>query len=62
MAVAQTIWVLQWDRYTSIAKSQDAPVEFWTEYKAIAVPRDRQITEVEITKLKALMARYHLDL
>jgi hypothetical protein len=62
MATTQTLWVLQWERYTSIAKSQDAPPEFWTEYRKITVPADGQITEVEIQKLKTLMARFKLDL
>jgi hypothetical protein len=62
MATTQTMWVLQWDRYTSIAQAQDAPPEFWTEYKKIVLPADGQITEVEIQQLKSLMARYKLGL
>jgi hypothetical protein len=62
MAVTQTIWVLQWDRYTSIAKSQDAPPEFWVEYKKIALPSDGQITEYHIKQLKALMLTFKLAL
>ena len=62
MAIFQTIWVLQWDRYTSIAKSQDAPPEFWTEYRKIVLPKDGQITETEISKLKVLMAHFKLTL
>ena len=62
MATWQTIWVLQWDRYTSIAKSQDAPIEFWTEYRKIVVPSNGQITQVEIAKLKELMAKFKLEL
>lgn len=62
MATTQTMWVLQWDRYTSIAKSQEAPAEFWEEYKKISLPKDQQITEHEIQKLKSLMARFKLEL
>ena len=62
MATSQTIWVLQWDRYTGMAKTQDAPPEFWTEYKKIKVPSDGQITQSEIMKLKDLMAKYKLEL
>lgn len=62
MATSQTMWVLQWDRYTGIAKSQDAPQEFWTEYHKIALPSDGQITEVEIAQLKKLMTRFNLEL
>ncbi len=56
------MWVLQWDRYTEIAKSQNAPPEFWTEYQKITLPTDGQITELEIQKLKGLMARFKLTL
>ena len=62
MVTSQTIWVLQWERYTSIAKSQSAPPEFWTEYHKIIVPRDGQITEVEIVALRKLMALFKLEL
>ncbi len=62
MATTQTMWVLQWDRYTSIAKSQDAPEEFWIEYKKIALPAGGQVTESEVQKLKGLMARFKLEL
>jgi hypothetical protein len=44
-----------------MAKTQDAPPEFWTEYAKIVKPRDGQITELEIRKLKELMARFGLD-
>ena len=56
------MWVLQWDRYTSIAKTQDAPPEFWTEYHKIVLPSDGQITESEIIKLKKLMSQFKLEL
>ena len=62
MATSQTIWVLQWDRYTGIAKSQEAPPEFWVEYRKIVVPSNGQITKVEIAKLKELMAEFNLEL
>ncbi|GEM_PF-5526460 len=62
MPVNQTIWVLQWDRYTSMAKSQNAPALFWEEYKKIKIPSDGQITEVEITKLRSLMAAFQLSM
>lgn len=62
MTTMQTIWVLQWDRYTGIAKSQNAPPEFWAEYRKIPIPPNRQFTEVEIAKLKELMAHYKLEL
>jgi hypothetical protein len=62
MAVTQTIWVLQWERYTGIAKSQGAPPEFWEQYKNIKVPSNGQITEAEVVKLKALMAKFQLSL
>lgn len=62
MATTQTIWVLQWDRYTSIAKSQDASDEFWSAYKGIALPADGQVTEYHIKLLKELMARFNLHL
>lgn len=62
MATTQTIWVLQWERYTNMAKSQDAPDEFWSEYKRIAVPKDGQVTEFHIKKLKDLMAQFKLHL
>jgi len=62
MATAQTIWVLQWDRYTGMAKTQEAPPEFWVEYKKISIPRDGQITEFHINQLKKLMATFKLDL
>jgi len=62
MVTSQTIWVLQWDRYTGMAKSQEAPPEFWVEYRKISVPSNRQITEVEITQLKNLMAKFNLEL
>jgi hypothetical protein len=62
MVISQTIWVLQWDRYTSIAESQNAPPEFWAEYRKIVLPSDGQITEAEIIKLKTLMARFKLEL
>ena len=57
----QTMWVLQWERYTGIAKSQDAPPEFWIEYQKIQLPADGQITQVEVNKLKALMASFKLE-
>jgi hypothetical protein len=56
------MWVLQWDRYTGIAKSQDAPPEFWVKYRKIALPSDGQITESEIAQLKQLMAEFKLEL
>jgi len=56
------MWVLQWDRYTGIAKSQDAPPDFWTAYHKIPLPADGQITEIEIAQLKALMAHFKLTL
>lgn len=62
MAVTQTMWVLQWDRYTAMAKSQNAPPEFWEEYKKIKTPSNGQITEYEILKLKSLMAAFKLSL
>ena len=62
MAISQTMWVLQWDRYTSIAKSQNAPPEFWTEYRKIILPSDGQITEAEIVQLRKLMALFKLKL
>lgn len=62
MTVTQTIWVLQWERYSSIAKSQKAPAEFWIEYKKIKLPANGQITEYEIQKLKELMVIFHLSL
>lgn len=62
MATIQTMWVLQWERYTGMAKSQDAPPEFWVEYKKITLPRDKQITEFEVQKLKKLMAQFKLEL
>ena len=62
MAVTQTMWVLQWDRYTSIAKSQVAPDEFWIEYKKIKLPSDGQITQLEIERLKELMEKFRLSL
>ncbi len=61
MAVTQTIWVLQWERYTDMAKNQDAPAEFWAEYKKIILPSNGQITEVEIQKLKNLMTGFEID-
>jgi len=61
MATTQTIWVLQWERYTGMAKTQTAPPEFWAEYAKIAKPRDGQITETEILKLRELMARFKLN-
>lgn len=62
MTTTQTIWVLQWDRYTSVAKNHGAPPAFWAEYAKITRPRDGQITEIEIVKLKELMARFHIEL
>ena len=62
MAILQTIWVLQWDRYTSIAKSQNAPPAFWVEYDKIVLPSNGQITEAEILQLRKLMAQFKLDL
>ncbi len=62
MAINQTMWVLQWERYSGIAKTQNPPPEFWKEHKAIAVPSKGQITEAEIQKLKSLMARFNLKL
>jgi len=62
MPVTQTIWVLQWYRYIGMAKSQDAPCEFWVGFQKIAVPASGQITEVEIKKLKDLMAKFNLNL
>ena len=62
MATTQTIWNLQWERYSGIAKSQDAPPAFWAEFKKIVLPKDGQITETEISKLKALMASFKLHL
>jgi len=62
MATSQTIWVLQWERYTGIAKCQEAPPEFWTEYRKIEVPANGQITHEQIVKLKDLMAKFKLDL
>ena len=62
MATSQTIWVLQWERYVSIAKSQDAPPEFWTAFKMIPLPADGQITQGEIGQLKQLMAAFKLEL
>ncbi len=62
MTTTQTMWVLQWDRYTAIAKSQNASPEFWTEYRKIKIPSDGQITEFEIGKLKELMGTFKLDL
>ena len=62
MATTQTIWVLQWERYTGMARSQGAPPEFWTEYAKISKPVDGQITETEIRTLKELMARFKLEL
>ncbi len=62
MAIAQTIWVLQWYRYTGMARSQEASPEFWLEYRKIAVPSNGQVTEVEVAQLKELMAKYKLDL
>lgn len=56
------MWVLQWDRYSEIATSQSAPPAFWDEYKTITLPRDGQITEFHVSKLKELMARYKLNL
>ena len=56
------MWVLQWDRYTSIAKSQNAPAEFWAEYRKIILPADGQVTEAEIVKLRTLMAQFKLEL
>ena len=61
MVVSQTIWVLQWERYTSIAKSQDAPPEFWELYKKIPIPSNKQITEREIQQLKALMTQFKIE-
>ncbi len=62
MSVTQTMWVLQWDRYTGMAKSQKAPPEFWAEYDRIAIPSDGQITEYHVKLLRALMNRYKLAL
>ena len=62
MATAQTIWVLQWERYTSIAKSQGAPPEFWTQYQKIVLPPKGQVTEAEIQKLKKLIEHFKLSL
>ena len=62
MPVNQTIWVLQWERYTSMAKHQDAPPEFWVEYKKIVIPSNGQVTESDVKKLKALMAAFKLGL
>jgi hypothetical protein len=56
------MWVLQWDRYTVMAKSQDAPPEFWNEYRKIVLPTDGQITESEVVKLRRLMAQFKLEL
>lgn len=61
MAIAQTMWVIQWERYTSIAKSQNAPPEFWVEYKKIPTSNG-QITESSVVLLKALMAQFKLQL
>lgn len=61
MAVAQTTWVLQWDRYTEMAKSQNAPAEFWAEYKKIVLPRDGQVKDFHLKQLKELMARFKLN-
>ena len=62
MVTTQTIWVLQWYRYIGMAKTQEAPREFWAEFGKIAVPSNGQITEVEIAKLKELMAKFNLEL
>lgn len=62
MATEQTLWVQQWARYSEMAKSQDAPPEFWIAYKKISIPANGQITESQIIKLKELMANYKLHL
>lgn len=62
MPITQTIWVLQWERYTSIAKTQDAPPEFWVEYHKIKIPSGGQVTEYEVRQLKALMNTFKLSL
>jgi hypothetical protein len=62
MVTSQTMWVLQWDRYTGIAKSQDAPPQFWIEYKKIILPSDGQVTKAEVDQLKKLMAQFKLEL
>jgi hypothetical protein len=61
MAISQTIWVLQWARYTEMAKNQDAPPEFWAQYHKITLPSDMQVTEYEIKQLRELMAQFKLE-
>ncbi|MBI1860528.1 MAG: hypothetical protein HYR96_06390 [Deltaproteobacteria bacterium] len=62
MVTTQTIWVVQWERYTEMAKSQNAPMAFWIEVKKIAIPAQGQVTETEIKQLKALMLQFKLAL
>jgi len=62
MTTTQTIWVLQWERYTAMAKTQDAPAEFWEAYRKIQLPAQKQITQSELEKLKDLMKRFKLEL
>lgn len=62
MATTQTMWVLQWERYTSIAKSQNAPPQFWIKHKEIKIPKDGQVTEREVKRLKEIMKEFNLEL
>ena len=55
-----TIWQLQWERLKAMARTQQAPEEFWSAFREIHVPSGGQVEQAEVEKLKALMDKFKL--